>query len=154
MKSAYWLLLGCILFGCSNRNTSQKDEKNPPSFLIGNYEDDYGIKYTIDDTLWFQRPSAKYHILEWVPEPGYLIAQNDSSNVSGGGLFTRIDWVELEGMPPFKWAFCMSAYNAESIEDAKSVDVANREAPRTGCNGFPFSRMQSTISTDTTGSGY
>lgn len=154
MKGTYWLLIVCVLLGCSNRDASQKNEKNPPSFILGDYQDDYGITYTISDTLWLQHPSAKYHILEWAPEDKYFIAQNDTSNPSGGGLFTRIDWIELDGMSPYTWAFCMSAYNAESAEVAASVNIADRTVPKTGCNGFPFSRMQAATIVDTTDSGY
>ena len=153
MKGKYWLLICFILLGCSNRNASQNIESNLPSFIPGNFQDDYGINYTITEKVWLQHSSSKYHILEWVPEAEYLIAQNDTSNVSDGGLFTRIDWVELDGMPPYDWAFCMSAYNAESAGDAARVTIANRESPRTGCGGFPFSRMQTITSADTTHSG-
>ncbi len=152
MKVIYLLLIVSVLFGCSNRNASQKVESTPPSFILGDFQDDYDIRYTITEDVWLLHPSMKYHILEWVPEGEYLIAQNDTSNASDGGLFARIDWVELDGMPPFDWAFCISAYNAESAEDAASVTIANRDTPRTGCNGFPFSRMQSitSASVDTT----
>ena len=153
MKGIYWLIVSCVLLGCSNRNAPQEINEIPPSFIIGDFQDDYDIRYTINETVWLQHPSSKYNIIEWVPEGQYLIAQNDTSNLGDGGLFTRIDWVELDGMPPYAWAFCLSAYNAKSAEDAARVNIANRDMPKTGCNGFPFSRMQAIVSTDTTYSG-
>lgn len=150
MKAIYWLFIVSVVVGCTETESSQKVENNPPSFILGDFQDDYGIRYIITENVWLLHPTLKYNILEWVPEAGYLIAQNDTSNANDGGLFTRIDWVELDGMPPYDWAFCISAYNAESAEAAASVTIANREIPRTGCNGFPFSRMQPITSSDTT----
>ena len=72
----------------------------------------------------------------------FLIAQNDSLNQSDANLWTRIDWVKLDSMPPFEWAYCLSAYDAETREEAERTEIANKESPRTGCNGFPFSRMK------------
>lgn len=140
MKYTLWLVLSCVLAGCATTNSQSADPA--PSVLLGNYQDDYGIAYTIEENLWYQHPDALYHIVQWFPEDNYLIAQNDTSNVSDGGLWTRIDWLELSGMDPYTWAFCLSTYNASSAEEAASVRIAQRETPRTGCNGFPFSRMQ------------
>lgn len=112
------------------------------SMVLGNFEDDYGSRHTVTSTEWFHRPRARYHIVRWIPAKEYLIARNDPANPSDGGLWTRIDWLRLSGMPPYTWGFCMSAYNAASAEAAESTLVARRETPRTGCNGFPFSRMR------------
>lgn len=57
-------------------------------------------------------------------------------------MWTRIDWMPLPGMAPYGWAYCMSASAARNDEAAESTHVARRESPRSGCNGFPFSRMQ------------
>ena len=115
-----------------------------PAFLQGDFEDDYGIMYSIDQNEWRQLPHAKYHILKWATDDQYLIARNDEANPGEAGLWTRIDWVEFSGMPPFEWGFCISAYDASSAEAAESVDIVKRDAPRTGCNGYPFSRMRRT----------
>ncbi len=48
----------------------------------------------------------------------------------------------LAGMPPYEWAFCLSAYEASSAGEAEAAEIARREQPMTGCNGFPFSRMR------------
>ena len=145
MKYLFWLILLCVTMGCTNRKAVQNIEGSAPPLLIGNYEDDYGIRHTIGENLWYQHPDSRYRIVHWFPEAQYLIAQNDESNASDGGLWTRIDWLELSGMPPYAWAFCISAYNAPSAEDAIGVNIAQRETPETGCNGYPFSRMQQTM---------
>jgi len=31
---------------------------------------------------------------------------------------------------------------AESFEEAERTTIAKRDAPKTGCNGFPFTRMR------------
>jgi len=142
MKKFSWLLILFLFIGCETRNTAPGIEETAPLLLLGQYQDDYGIAYTIEEDVWHQHPDTKYRIVHWFPEAQYLVAQNDSSNPSDGGLWTRIDWLELTDMPPYKWAFCLSAYNASSAEEAAKVDIAQRETPLTGCNGYPFSRMQ------------
>ncbi len=132
------LVAGCLAPAAVKSN----NHGNPPSFLQGEFEDDYGIKYSIDQNAWRQLPRAKYHVLKWAANDQYLIARNDEANPGEAGLWTRIDWVELSGMPPFAWGFCVSAYDAISAEAAESVDIARRDTPRTGCNGHPFSRMR------------
>jgi len=113
-----------------------------PEFMQGDFQDDYDIKYEISDNLWFQKPNAKFHIEEWNAEEQYLIARNDSLNPSEQGLYTRFDWLKFKNMEPFTWGFCMSVYDAETIEEARGISPPDRENPMQGCNGFPFSRMR------------
>ena len=122
--------------------TTAADSTAPPQILLGRFVDDYGNLFSITRTALDQFPGARYHIREWHPSQQYLIAQNDSANPAQGGRWTRIDWMTLEGMEPFTWAFCFSAYDAATPEAAAAVTIARRETPRTGCNGYPFSRMR------------
>ena len=110
--------------------------------VLGEFADDYGGHHSVSATTWMQGTSTRYTITRWVPEQQYFIAHNDSANRTDGGKWTRIDWMPLSGMPPYEWAFCFSAYNAPSAAAAESTLVAKREMPRTGCDGFPFSRMK------------
>ena len=123
-------------------STTPAKETSAPTELLGEFLDDYGARYRITQTEWTQLPRGRYHILQWNVAGKYLIARNDSTNASDAGLFTRIDWVDLPGIPPYRWGFCYSAYRAPSAAVAETVSVARRETPRTGCNGFPFSRMK------------
>lgn len=112
------------------------------SAMLGDFEDDYGGRHTVSMIEWTQHPRAKYRIVAWHPEAQFLIARNDAGNPSDAGLWTRIDWLRLSGMPPYDWAFCFSAYKAASAAAAESTTVARRDTPRTGCGGHPFSRMK------------
>jgi hypothetical protein len=80
--------------------------------------------------------------IPWDAVAQFVILQNHDSNPGEAGLWTRIDWVDLADMAPWTWAFCMSLYDAASADAAEAVTVADRSVPRTGCNGFPFSRMK------------
>lgn len=119
-----------------------------PASLLGEFIDDYDNRYSITPTEWTQWPHGRFHIVRWDTTRHYLIAQNDSANSSAGGKWTRIDWVTLDRMAPFEWAFCLSAYDATTAAAAEAVTIARPETPRTGCNGFPFSRMRRPTGTD------
>ncbi len=114
----------------------------PPPIMLGAFEDDYRGRYTISATTWDHGTRSRYHIVRWDVPGQFLIARNDSANPGDKGRWTRIDWLPLGGMPPYTWAYCYSAYNAPSAAVAEAVSVAKRATPRTGCNGFPFSRMR------------
>jgi hypothetical protein len=90
-------------------------------------------------------PHGRFHIRTWHSDKGYLIAQNDTTNRYAPGKWTRIDWVKLEGMPPWEWAFCLTAYEASTADSAEATRVAHPETPRTGCNGYPYSRMKRVV---------
>lgn len=113
-----------------------------PAELLGTFEDDYGIRYTISSSSWRQGSGIEYHVVAWDPAGRSLIARNDDDNPSGGGQWTRIDWVRLEDMTPWTWAYCLTVYDAATRDAAESAPAADRASPRTGCNGFPFSRMR------------
>ncbi|GAB3923560.1 hypothetical protein GCM10028827_10350 [Mucilaginibacter myungsuensis] len=118
-----------------------KLDKVPP-MVLGNFTDDYGIKYAISDTLWQQLPRTKFHIIRWNVAQQYLIAKNDEANPGDRGLYTRIDFMHFDGMDPWKWGYCLTAYNAKSDKDAEAVAAADRANPKKGCGGYPFSRMK------------
>src|SRR5688572_19206778 len=123
-------------------DTTRPEKGNVPPFLKGTFEDDYGIRYTINDTLWTQHPNAKYHIINCDTTEQYFLVQNDKANKTDGGLFTRIDYMNFTGMEPFRWGFCLTIYNAYTLEKAKAITIADRRNPKMGCSGFPFSRMK------------
>ena len=142
-------IIGTILFTlCKQQAFSQSDDTthpvkaNIPTFLKGAFEDDYGIRYTISDSIWMQHPNAKYHIINYDSTEQYLLVQNDNANKTDAGLFTRIDYMNFTGMEPFRWGFCLTIYNANTLEKAKATTIADRKNPKVGCSGFPFSRMK------------
>jgi len=121
--------------------TNHGDETIPLE-LKGNFLDDYGVRYTINDSLWIQHPRTKFRIIKWNTREQYLIARNDKQNPGEGGLYTRIDYMQFKNMEPYKWGFCLTAYDAQTDSIAEATAAADRMNPKKGCNGFPFSRMK------------
>lgn len=113
-----------------------------PVMLKGKFTDDYGIRYMVTDTVWTQLPNVTYHIISWNLEEEYLLARNDANNPSEPGLYTRIDFMRFSNMEPFLWGFCLTTYDARSVEEAEKKAKADRANPKKGCNGYPFSRMK------------
>jgi hypothetical protein len=141
LRSPYAVLIALVL--ASNAGSAQAvPPVAPPPELLGDFVDDYGISFHISDTLFLQRPRARYRIIEWNVAGRFLIAQNAADNPSDAGLWTRIDWMPFTGMAPYAWGFCLTAYKAPSAAAARATPPADRSTPRTGCNGFPFSRMR------------
>ena len=145
----YRLLLLPVLLALSacalHAHTTHAPSASPPALLLGEFVDDYGIAHRIDAQQWLQRPDTRYQVVAWHPEAQYLIARNAADNRSDPGRWTRIDWMPLPGMPPWEWAFCISAWDAKTQADAERSAIANRDAPKTGCNGYPFSRMRRAV---------
>lgn len=113
-----------------------------PQWMKGVFSDDYGIRYTITDTVFSMEGSAKYHILTWNERDQYLLARNDSSNKTDKGLYTRLDYMKFAGMEPYTWGYCFTVYNAVDTVTALRQAAADRNNPKKGCNGYPFSRMK------------
>tara|TARA_R110000868_G_scaffold410693_1_gene699763 strand:- start:3103 stop:3540 length:438 start_codon:yes stop_codon:yes gene_type:complete len=138
------IVTSLFLLATCNSPKQEMDSLKIPEFLLGEFIDDYGVKYSISDSILTMEGHTKLHILEWNLEEKYFVGQNDSLNPYDPLLFTRIDWMKFENMLPFEWGFCMSAYNAPSLDSAKVASSADRENPKTGCGGYPFSRMKRT----------
>lgn len=138
MMQVRWITL--LLIGCASPRRAPVPV--PVPMVLGEFEDDYGGSYSISSEEWRHGSKARYRIAYWRPEQQYLIAQNDSGKPTERGLWSRVDWMPLPGMLPYTWGFCMTAYAAPTAAAAESTPAARREVPRTGCNGFPFSRMK------------
>ena len=137
MKSA-WLLVALAALGVPRSIA----ETHPfPDLIRGSFVDDYQVPHVITDSTWLLGSRDRYHIVLSNDSAQYLIAQNDSGNSADRGKWTRIDWMVLP-MPPYEWAFCLIEYKAEGRAQAEANTSADREHPRSGCNGFPFSRMR------------
>lgn len=111
----------------------------PPA---GRFADDYGSRHQISDSAWVHDDTYCYIVVRWDTAGRFLVARNAASNPSDGGKFTRIDWMPLEGMPPWRWAFCLAIWDAPTADSAARVTIARREAPRSGCGGHPFTRLK------------
>lgn len=136
------LFLALLLFKPFTLSAQSEAKSSLPLLLIGLFTDDYGIHYEINDTLWIQHPNIEYHIISVDSTEQYLLAYNHEKNESDPGLYTRIDFMKFENMEPFIWGFCLTTYNAPTIEEARDKASADRNNARIGCNGHPFSRMK------------
>jgi len=134
---------------CSGSSRGETGTAGPPTALLGAFQDDYGIQYAITPSRWQQGTNTAYHIVRWDSAGQSVIAKNDDANPSDGGKWTRIDWVQLDDMAPYLWAYCLTVYAAASQEEAEAAEPAQRATPRAGCNGFPFSRMRRTVAAET-----
>lgn len=133
----------CILCFYGLSAYAKPVEDTLPVTIPAQFTDDYGIRYSITDTLWIQHPSARYHIIRWNYKEQYIIVRNDENNPSEKGLYSRIDYMKFTGMEPYLWGFCLTTYNAATdVLAENSPNKADRKNPRKGCNGYPFSRMK------------
>jgi len=131
-----------LIPGCLQPSRAATPPSTPPALVMGGFEDDYGNSFRLSSRLFEQLPGNRFHIVEWNVSEQFFIARNDSANSSDQGLWTRVDWMPFAGMTPFTWGFCITAYRAPSRDAARATPPANRAIPRSGCNGYPFSRMK------------
>jgi hypothetical protein len=121
----------------------QSPDEGAPAAMLGDFLDDYDISYSITPDAWAQGETARYEIVEWDRDGQSVLARNALTNPTDGGLWTRIDWVMLEpAESEYAWAYCYTVYDAPSPEAAREAPATGRDTPRSGCNGFPFSRMK------------
>jgi hypothetical protein len=113
-----------------------------PDALLGTFEDDYGSRYALAPDRFVHGAHSVYHIVEWHAAEQFFVAQNAAENPSDGGQWTRVDWLTFTDQGPFGWGYCFTAYRAATREAARATPPADRRAPRSGCHGFPFSRMR------------
>ena len=121
-----------------------------PSVLMGAFEDDYGIGYTVTPSAWTQQPGGTYAVVRWDARARTALVRRTGGPLAG--TFSRIDWVALppgsdgtrapDGGAPFAWAFCYAAYDVPTLQEARQAPASDRSRPRTGCGGHPFSRMR------------
>ncbi len=134
--------LGACASTGSSARTASRTASSPPAMFIGTFEDDYGGRHQIDASTWRHGARTAYLVESWSPDGQFLLARNAPTNSSAPNLWTRIDYMRLSGMAPYDWAFCLSAYEATSRQQAEETRIADRANPKQGCNGFPFSRMK------------
>jgi hypothetical protein len=113
-----------------------------PAELLGAWADDYGSRHRVSNSVWAHDGANRYQIVRWDSAGQFAIARNAASNSAQPGLFTRIDWMRLDDMAPYVWAFCLTTWDAPTADSAARVVPARRDTPRTGCGGFPFTRLK------------
>ena len=128
-----WLLFIGLGLMCFHDRTHH----SIPDYLKGEFTDDYGIKYAISSSEWIQYPDFKLSISLIDTIEMCVIGFNPADTT-----YTKIDYMPFTDQGDFKWGFCYSAYDKKNIQGALKSESANRDTPKTGCNGFPFSRMK------------
>lgn len=136
------LAAAALLGGCTTTH--------PATAPRGTFEDDYGLRYTVEAGAWRQQPGGSYAVVRWDGRTRTALLRRTDGPLAG--TFTRVDWLALppgsdgtraaDGGPPFAWAFCYAAYDVPTAAQAQQAPAADRSRPRTGCNGHPFSRMR------------
>ncbi len=119
-----------------------RPDQTPPEGLLGQFEDDYGSRWRIGDSLVEQLPRATYHVTEWHAVARFLVARADAANPGQPGRWIRLDWMPLSGMAPWEWGVCLTTWDAPDAATARAAPPANRAVPRTGCGGNPFTRLR------------
>ena len=136
---ALLLALGVMVVAVA---TASGQQVGVPAFLLGDFVDDYGTVYSVSEGRWQHGTASRYDIVAWNVDELYFVARNHEKYPGEAGLWTRVDWVKLDDPSPFAWAYCYAIYDAATRADAVVAPSSERMTPRTGCNGFPFSRMQ------------
>jgi hypothetical protein len=130
--------------------TSQRPGGDPPQLVLGRFVDDYGTRYEVTPTTFRHGSRTRYRITEWHVRERFFVAQQEPDS-TGHAPWVRVDWMEFSEMPPYTWGYCFTVYDATTAAAARSAAPADRDAPRTGCGGFPFSRMRRDSTNGATG---
>lgn len=134
-------ILGCLAAQVAVPELAAQPVAAPPAFVLGRFVDDYDISYVVTPELFQHGTRTRYRIVEWHVAEQFFVAQQVADS-TGRAPWVRVDWLEFTGMPPYTWGYCFTKYDAASAEIARAAPPAQRETPRTGCGGFPFSRMR------------
>ena len=140
------VILGSVACGESSDESDTNEEMvevTEPE-IIGNYMDDYMASHVISASSWTQSfgegiPSV-FNFRKVDNEQDFLIAENDAMNEYSPSLFSRFDWVVVEGN---LW-YCQTIFDAESAEVAEATPAADATDPSAGgCGMYPWSALSS-----------
>ena len=110
--------------------------------IVGSYMDAYMTSHIITARSWTQSyegfaPSV-FHFLSVNNENAFIIAENDAMNEYSPSLFSRFDWITIEGQ---LW-FCQSTFDAETAEAAEATPPADSsDVSMSGCGESPWSAL-------------
>ena len=110
--------------------------------FIGSYLEGM-VTHSIDERVWAQtyEMSTSHFVFTMIESTedntqGFVIARNADTNSFGGGLWSRMDWLVLDGIA---W-YCQIAYDAIDADAARDVAPADTADVATGgCSTFPWS---------------
>ncbi|MFN0099009.1 MAG: hypothetical protein ACKVS7_10075 [Gemmatimonadaceae bacterium] len=133
------VVLALVLSAASCRVSLGGGSRAP--FPTGSFVDDYGSRHEISAVEWRQDAYTRTRIVRSHPTARYILGRSIPRDSTALGGWVRIDWIPLDS-PPYTWAYCIIAYDKPDAASAEAVATAKPETPRTGCNGFPFTRLQ------------
>ena len=93
------LATGCGGFGWT--------QMRPFASFFGSYDDSWGSQHTVSAFKWSSSGGNVHHISQYDDEAGWIIAQNDSSNVYSPDLWSKF---ELTADTSGALYYCQSAY--------------------------------------------
>lgn len=136
-------LFAVVLVGCPAPEEPDEPVVDPdPIDILGDWVDEWDTAYTIDDEVWAQGDYT-FWLTQWSADAGWAVAQNDDANAYSPGLWSRFDWVTVDGAV---W-YCQTAFDAPTEADALAVPAADSADPAaSGCSGFAWTRMYAPLS--------
>jgi hypothetical protein len=149
-------LLSIVLFiGCGDGESADDEggvmSAQVPLSIIGEYIDPYGSIHEISSDTWTQtfimegmegmegmEMKNLFQIEQYSTQELYIIAQNSSENEYSPSLWSRFDWLIVEGE---LW-YCQTRFDATSSDEALSSPPADpSDITRTGCGTFPWTML-------------
>jgi len=96
-----------------------------------------------------------FHLLDFSNDETWVVARNDCANAYFPGLYSRFDWLVVEGgeggaagaagaggaAAADSIYFCQIGYDEASQVAARQLPPADRANLKKGCDGFPWSRL-------------
>jgi len=107
--------------------------------VLGGWVDDFETGHTVTESGWTvgAGEAASRYIFTAVGA-GWAVAFNDVDNAFGAGLWSRFDWVTVDGAT----YMCQSAYDAPDAATARAASADPSAPPEGGCGGmFPWSLL-------------
>ncbi|MBX2801929.1 MAG: hypothetical protein KTR31_29890 [Myxococcales bacterium] len=138
MRLHYVLALSAILTACDGEFGT-----DAPLAIAGSYSDDFGGSHAISDASWVQDYGAygvtSFTIVAHHNDEGWVVAQNDSDNDFNPDLWSRFEWVEVEGT----LYYCQILFDGAEEDDAYAAGPADAADPATaGCGGAPWTALR------------
>jgi hypothetical protein len=140
----YASVIFLIIGGCN------VDEENNPAAnsnieISGNWQDDFGGNYTIDNSVWNIDGSyiTKSAIIKFDNSGNYAITQYSADDLYNPNEFNKIVWTEIQNNSFYS---CTVVYGKISAAEAESTTLtADSNNLSNGCDGFQWTLMNRAI---------
>jgi hypothetical protein len=128
--------------GCGTFPWTQMSASIGPVPIRGVYVDNWGSFHDVDEASWVMGAwpdTSTFHISQYAPEEGWLVAENDAGNEYSPGAWSRFDWFIDDAGD--RW-FCQTAFDAADEDAAAATPAADPADPANGgCGTFPWSSL-------------